>query len=140
MFSKNKFFIQEEDITKHVTEILETWTKYLPDEAAANSNVPAEDVDVQLARMLESQCLPTTSQKRYTEEERRIREAILAQYSQMTDDEESEGEGSEEGTGGGDNCIEKNTNVQEKEKRDKAKRAIEQEKDRKKKEKDKEDR
>jgi hypothetical protein len=42
-----------------------------------------EDMDVKLVRLLESQPRPTTVQRTYTEEERRIREAILAQYSQV---------------------------------------------------------
>lgn len=124
-----------------MSEILEMWTKFKPETNSSDGRMSAEDVDVQLAKMLESQCLPTTSQKNYTEEERRIRESILAQYSQMTDEEQSEGEGSEEGAlGGGETSIEKNTNVLEKEKRDKAKRLVEMEKDKRKKEKDKEDR
>ncbi|XP_003705894.1 coiled-coil domain-containing protein 43 [Megachile rotundata] len=132
--------ITDNDISKHVAEILSAWAKWLPVEDVAASKVPVEDVDVRLARMLESQSLPTTTQKSYTEEERRIREAILAQYSQMSDQENSEGEGEEDGASGGDCGIEKNTNVatiiqQEKERREKAKQDSQR-----KKEKDKEDR
>lgn len=135
---------QEDSIAKHVKEILEAWAKWSQEEEVPADIAPKEDVDVRLARMLESQSLPTTSHKsNYTEEEKRIREAILAQYSQMSDQEESEGEGDEDGTGGGgggDSGLEKNTNVSniihaEREKREKAK--IESQK---KKEKDKEDR
>ncbi|KAI4472432.1 hypothetical protein M0802_016829 [Mischocyttarus mexicanus] len=131
----------EDNISKHVAEILSAWAEWLPKEAVASSNIPAEDVDVRLARMLESQSLPTTTQKSYTEEERRIREAILAQYSQMSDEEDSEGDGEEEGAGGGKEIgIEKNLNAanivqQLKERREKAKLESQ-----KKKEKDKEDR
>ncbi|XP_043496239.1 coiled-coil domain-containing protein 43 [Polistes fuscatus] len=133
--------ITEDNISKHVTEILSAWAEWLPKEAVASPNVPAEDVDVRLARMLESQSLPTTTQKSYTEEERRIREAILAQYSQMSDEADSEGDGEEEGAGGGKEIgIEKNLNAanivqQLKERREKAKLESQ-----KKKEKDKEDR
>lgn len=112
----------------------------MPAEEAATATMPTEDVDVRLARMLESQSLPTTTQRSYTEEERRIREAILAQYSQMSDEDNSEGDGEEDGASGGDCGIEKNLNAativqQEREKREKAKLESQ-----KKKEKDKEDR
>lgn len=43
-----------------------------------------EDVDAQLARMLESQKIQTTAPRQYTAEEMRIREQILAQYSQVS--------------------------------------------------------
>ncbi|XP_012273920.1 coiled-coil domain-containing protein 43 [Orussus abietinus] len=132
--------ITEDNISKHVAEILAAWAKWLPIDDVAGATAPAEDVDVRLARMLESQSFPTTTQKSYTEEERRIREAILAQYSEMPDQDESEGEGEEDGVGGGDCGIEKNTNAaaiiqQGKERREKAKLESQ-----KKKEKDKEDR
>lgn len=135
---------QTDSIAKHVTEILEAWAKWGQEETTPVDCTPKEDVDVRLARMLESQSLATTSHKsNYTEEEKRIREAILAQYSQMSDQDESEGEGDEDGVGGGgggDPGLEKNTNVAniihaEREKRDRAK--IESQK---KKEKDREDR
>ncbi|XP_033329172.1 coiled-coil domain-containing protein 43 [Megalopta genalis] len=132
--------ITGDNISGHVTEILSAWTKWLPDKEITASKGPIEDVDVRLAKMLESQSLPTTTQRSYTEEERRIREAILAQYSQMSDEEHSDGDGEEDGASGGDCGIEKNTNAaaiiqQEKEKREKAKLESQ-----KKKEKDKEDR
>lgn len=112
----------------------------MPAEEVAAAPAPTEDVDVRLVKMLESQSLPTTTQRSYTEEERRIREAILAQYSQMSDEDNSEGDGEEDGASGGDCGIEKNLNAatiiqQEREKREKAKLESQ-----KKKEKDKEDR
>ncbi|XP_031840236.1 coiled-coil domain-containing protein 43 [Nomia melanderi] len=132
--------ITDDNISNHVTEILSAWAKWLPVQDIDASKEPMEDVDVRLAKMLESQSLPTTTQKSYTEEERRIREAILAQYSQMSEEEQSDGDGEENGANGGDCGIEKNTNAaaiiqQEKEKREKAKLESQ-----KKKEKDKEDR
>lgn len=131
--------LQEDNISKHVAEILNEWTVRLPKNVAA-ATIPNEDVDIRLARMLESQSLPTTTQRSYTEEEKRIRDAILAQYSQMPDEENSEGDGEDDAAGGGDGGIEKNLNAatiiqQEREKREKAKLESQ-----KKKEKDKEDR
>lgn len=98
----------------------------------------AEDVDVKLARLMESQAKATVvTRNNYTDEERRIREAILQQYGQMSDDECDQ---EEEGDNVKENGLVKNINVAavkqaEKEKREKAK--IESQK---KKEKDKEDR
>lgn len=119
---------------------MSAWAEWLPAENIDVAPPPTEDVDVRLARMLESQSLPTTVQKSYTEEEKRIKNAILAQYSEMPDEENSEGNGEEDGASGGDCGIEKNLNAativqQEREKREKAKLESQ-----KKKEKDKEDR
>lgn len=132
--------ITEDNISKHVAEILSAWAECTPSKEITGPTVPTEDVDVRLARMLESQCLPTTTQRSYTDEEKRIREAILAQYSQMFEDTDSEGDGEGDGEGGGDCGIKKNLNAvtiaqQERERREKAKLESQ-----KKKEKDKEDR
>lgn len=87
---------------------------------------------------METQAKPATViRNNYTDEERRIREAILSQYGQMSDEE---GEGGEDTDHVKENGLVKNlnaTSVQqaEREKREKAK--IESQK---KKEKDKEDR
>ncbi|KAL1123992.1 hypothetical protein AAG570_001762 [Ranatra chinensis] len=133
--------ITENDIKQHCHEILDRWK--LSQVGSASGGLPEsveskEDVDVKLVRLLESTAQPTTVQKQYTEEERKIREAILAQYSQTSDNEEEEpDEVVPESSDGG---LVKNTNVSsvvqaEKEKREKAK--VESQK---KKEKDREDR
>lgn len=144
------FFFQEDGIDTHVSEILSAWVKWLPRDDDSVVVAPTEDVEVRLAKLLDSQNLPTTAQRTTcTVEERRIREAILAQYSEMTDDEESDAEGDDDtatgggggGNGGsGDGGIEKNTNAaniaqQLKEKRERAKLESQE-----KKEKDKKDR
>lgn len=92
-----------------------------------------------LAKLLESQSLATTKQKQYTDEEKKIREAILSQYSQMTDSEEEEDDNQASGEPKETN-LEKNLNAltvmqAEKEKREQARLDSQ-----KKKEKDKEDR
>lgn len=122
-----------------MSEILAAWLQWLPSEELAGASAPSEDVEVRLAKMLESQSLPTTARKNYTDEEKRIREAILAQYSEMADEEGSD-EGGEEEIAGTDCGIEKNMNAamiveQQRGKREKAKQDS-----LKKKEKDKEDR
>lgn len=83
---------------------------------------------------MESQTLTTTVQREYSAEEKRLREAILAQYGQTTD---SEGEEEENTVGDG---LQRNTNahavqIAEKEKREQAKLDSQKKKD-----KDKEDR
>ncbi|XP_047987821.1 coiled-coil domain-containing protein 43 [Leguminivora glycinivorella] len=76
--------IVENDISIHVTEILEKWESSRPLEEAPK---PAADVDIQLTKLLESQSLATTTRREYTDEEKKIREAILSQYSQLSDNE-----------------------------------------------------
>ncbi|XP_008559040.1 coiled-coil domain-containing protein 43 [Microplitis demolitor] len=127
--------IIETDIDTHVSEIIDEWKKF--DSKETFDIPPAEDVDVRLARMLETQNIATVSKKSYTEEERKIRDAILAQYSQVSNEKSDEDEDEENDS---DEELEKNLNAatiaqQEKEKREKAKVDSQ-----KKKEKDKEDR
>lgn len=77
--------MQETDITKLCQDILERWALLALDGRSAQL---AEDVDVQLARLMESQALTTSVRNsNYTEEEKRIRESILSQYGQYSDDE-----------------------------------------------------
>ncbi|XP_017784792.1 PREDICTED: coiled-coil domain-containing protein 43 [Nicrophorus vespilloides] len=126
----------ENNLNDLCAEILDMWCKLQTKESASSVKDPLEDVDVKLAKLMESQCLQTTKQKQYTDEERKIREAILAQYSQMTDDEEEEDDVCVSPEAG----MQKNMNAQnvaqaEKEKRENAKQESQ-----KKKEKDKEDR
>lgn len=113
------------------------WVKCKSLEVAAK--VTKEDVDVKLAKLLESQSLATTKQKEYTEEEKKIREAILSQYSQLSDEEE-EDEGIQSGGDLKESSLAKNMNAStvaqaEKQRREQAKLDSQ-----KKKEKDKEDR
>ncbi|CAK1544161.1 unnamed protein product [Leptosia nina] len=82
--------IVESDIIIHVNEIIEKWESCKPTDECPKlvSNI---DVDIQLAKMLESQSLATTTRREYTDEEKKIREAILSQYSQLSDNEEEAG-------------------------------------------------
>lgn len=102
----------------------------------------AEDVDVKLARLMESQARATTVRSsNYTDEEKRIREAILTQYGQYSDEE---GEGNSHPAPGPTAVVktglERNTNAAlvaqaEREKREQSKIESQRKKD-----KDKEDR
>ncbi|XP_018577839.1 coiled-coil domain-containing protein 43 isoform X2 [Anoplophora glabripennis] len=126
----------EGEINKICNEILEKWHIFKPKEPPP-SQMSSEDVNNKLAKLLESQSLAITKQRQYTEEERKIREAILSQYSQMTDDEDE----NEEKNGTVDeNRIEKNLNAQTVLQAEKSKREQARIESQKKKEKDKEDR
>lgn len=68
----------------HVSEILDKWESCKPKEEAPK---PTADVDAQLAKLMESQAPAATTRREYTDEEKKIREAILSQYSQLSDNE-----------------------------------------------------
>lgn len=68
-----------------VSDLLEKWELCQPKEELNKSNVDV--VDAQLAKLMNTRCLATTAKKEYTDEEKKIREAILSQYSQLSDNE-----------------------------------------------------
>ncbi|KAJ8726541.1 hypothetical protein PYW07_001239 [Mythimna separata] len=77
--------IVEKDISAHIDEIIEKWESCRVQEETPKL---VTDVDVRLAKLLESQVPATTTRREYTDEEKKIREAILSQYSQLSDNEE----------------------------------------------------
>ncbi|XP_023940417.2 coiled-coil domain-containing protein 43 [Bicyclus anynana] len=79
--------IVERDISAHVDEIIDKWELCKPKEEIRKS---IQDVDIQLNKLLESQSLATTSRREYTDEEKKIREVILSQYSELSDNEENQ--------------------------------------------------
>lgn len=124
------------------------WNKSHPKVSGSAANAIEEVDSNKLVQLLELQCLATTAQRNYTAEEKKIREAILAKYSQMTDDEDEQNDQEccststaasvEPRKAGAD--LERNTNAlsvqqAEKEKREQAKIDSQKKKD-----KDKEDR
>ena len=50
----------------------------------AEGNSADDVVEEKLVKLLESQTLATIQQRQYTDEEKRVRDAILAQYSQVS--------------------------------------------------------
>lgn len=80
-----------------IKEITDEWDKCEPKNDAASTEA-SEDVDAKLARLLETKHIATTVQRKYTEEELRIREQILSQYSQVEYDDGFEEE-NDEGAG-----------------------------------------
>lgn len=78
---------QEEHISKHCNEILDKWQLNLFDESKQKSEEKVvENVDQKLARLLEAnvQLEETTHTCNYTDEQLKIREAILAKYSHVS--------------------------------------------------------
>jgi hypothetical protein len=102
-----------------------------------NNASSGEDMDVKLVRLLKSQPRPTTVQRIYKEEERRICEAILAQHAEMSDQEDDND--SDHPNDSKENVLIKDTNAalfqQAERKREKAKSESQKKKD-----KDKDDR
>uniref|UniRef100_A0A182IRB2 Coiled-coil domain-containing protein 43 n=1 Tax=Anopheles atroparvus TaxID=41427 RepID=A0A182IRB2_ANOAO len=132
--------IIESDLEPFIKEILDKW-KICHNQEAEGVPKPKLDVETQLAMLLESQKLTTKVEREYTEEERRIKEQILSQYSQLSESEHDDDD--EDGASGGtssDPKLVKNTNFADvqalaREKREQAKLESQM-----KKEKDKQDR
>ncbi|KAG5889019.1 hypothetical protein JTB14_033948 [Gonioctena quinquepunctata] len=125
----------ENEISKNCNEIMEQWQIFQPKSSV--TQMSSEDVNIKLAKLLESQSLATTNKKQYTEEEKKLRDAILAQYSEMPDDE---CEDDEESGSSDENGLEKNLNAHTIAHAEKLKREQARIESQKKKEKDKEDR
>uniref|UniRef100_A0A182QX40 Coiled-coil domain-containing protein 43 n=1 Tax=Anopheles farauti TaxID=69004 RepID=A0A182QX40_9DIPT len=102
--------IIDTDLEPFIKEILDKW-KICHSRDAAETSKPKLDVEEQLAKLLEVQKLATKVEREYTEEERRIKEQILMQYSQVRTLSESENEeDDEEGATGSEPKLVKNTN------------------------------
>ncbi|CAH0557017.1 unnamed protein product [Brassicogethes aeneus] len=144
----SEILTNEEDISKICNEILDKWEALKSKEPPPQA-LSTDDMNDKLAKLLESQSLATTKQKQYTAEEKKIKDAILSQYGQMTDSEEEDddvqgaaapaaaaaasGEPKENG-------LEKNLNFQTVQRAEKDKREQARMDSQKKKEKDREDR
>lgn len=106
-------------------EILDQWNKV---QATVESKVKDDtDIDAKLAKLLENQKIATIVQRVYTEDELRIKQQILEQYSQLSGDEEydSDEEGATASASTSDGLT-KNTNAHDvaqlvKERREQAK-------------------
>lgn len=129
-------------MNKVIDEILAAWEKCEP--TIEQEQKVVEDVDTKLARLMETQQITVSIQRKYTEEELKIREQILA-YSQVEYEDEYE-EDNDDGAGASgsqdkkDPLLVKNTNAADvaalaKERREQAKIDSKTKKD-----KDKEDR
>lgn len=107
-------------------EILDQWNKV---QATVESKVKDDtDIDAKLAKLLENQKIATIVQRVYTEDELRIKQQILEQYSQLSGDEEydDEEEGATASGASASDGLTKNTNAHDvaqlvKERREQAK-------------------
>lgn len=75
--------MQESNVDEVTSEILTKYKENLPQEAKPEEKPPEVDVEDRLVKLLVTQKLATNEVRVYSEEERRIREQILAQYSQV---------------------------------------------------------
>ncbi|XP_057717417.1 coiled-coil domain-containing protein 43 [Corythoichthys intestinalis] len=131
-------FLDEENTLEDVCQqIIKHWKEY---HSSANMR-DAGDVEVQaIASMIEKQAQIVVKQKEVSEESKKRKEALLAQYANVTD-EEDEGEEEDSPNGnlmpGQDKSMFKNTNVEEVLNRQKQKREQAREDAQKKKEMDK---
>lgn len=91
--------ILESNFDTFIKEILDKW-KQCHEAVDAGASKMKLDVDEQLAKLLENQKLAKKEEREYTEEERRIKQQILSQYSQLSESEPDD-EDDDDGAGGG---------------------------------------
>ncbi|XP_053193858.1 coiled-coil domain-containing protein 43 [Scomber japonicus] len=106
-------FLDEDSVEDVCKQIIKQWT----DHCSQSAKHVADDVEVQaIASMIEKQAQIVVKPKDVSEESKKRKEALLAQYANVTDDED---EGEEEETPCGNNLpateksLFKNTNVTE---------------------------
>ncbi|XP_042248624.1 coiled-coil domain-containing protein 43 [Thunnus albacares] len=107
-------FLDEDSVEDVCKQIIKQWTDYCSQRAAKRDT---DDVEVQaIASMIEKQAQIVVKQKEVSEESKKRKEALLAQYANVTD-EEDEGEEEELPSGNNlpatDKSLFKNTNVTE---------------------------
>ncbi|XP_013786408.1 coiled-coil domain-containing protein 43-like isoform X1 [Limulus polyphemus] len=136
--------VTENKISELCTEIMNKWTCMHQVSGNNAKQEKREDVDTRLAKIMEKQAQSVSSGRNLSVDEKKVREAILAHYSQVSD---GEGSGTEDpgGCEGGaaavgtisatvcDSFLVKNVNAEtvlqsEREKRDKNKAEVEKKK------------
>ncbi|KAK1877102.1 Coiled-coil domain containing protein 43 [Dissostichus eleginoides] len=131
-------FVEEDNVEDVCKQIIKQWTDWR-DRSASKSD--SDDAEVQaIARMIEKQAQIVVKHKEVSGESKQRKDALLAQYANVTDDEDEAEE--EEQTGannfiGNEKSLFKNTNVAEVLNRQKQKRDQAREDSQKKKEGDK---
>ncbi|EDW12032.1 coiled-coil domain-containing protein 43 [Drosophila mojavensis] len=100
------------NIEELVASILQKWLQSHPSADEPPKKGLDIDVNAQLAKLLEQQKLqPAVKEREYTEEELRIKQQILAQYSQTAvSEEEDENTDGESGEPSGSSVMAPNTN------------------------------
>ncbi|XP_070779711.1 coiled-coil domain-containing protein 43 [Enoplosus armatus] len=118
-------FLDEDTVEDVCKEIIKQWTECCSQSAAKRD---ADDAEVQaIASMIEKQAQIVVKHKEVSEESKKRKEALLAQYANVTDEEDEAEEEEPSGNNftGNDKSLFKNTNVEEvlnrqKQKRDQA--------------------
>lgn len=82
--------LQPDGADKLATDFIEKWNELHAKDKEPAKSKEITDVETQLAKLLDGQKLATTKQRNYTEEEKRIKDQILAQYSQVEFEEDDE--------------------------------------------------
>ncbi|XP_062875098.1 coiled-coil domain-containing protein 43 [Trichomycterus rosablanca] len=106
-------FVDEDTLEEVCEEILNRWTEFF---SQTNKIVQAEDEVQAIASLIEKQAQIVVKQKEVSEESKKRKEALLAQYANVTDEEEEEeDEETPPGCAGipSDKSLFKNTNVEE---------------------------
>ncbi|XP_027016969.2 coiled-coil domain-containing protein 43 [Tachysurus fulvidraco] len=107
-------FVDEDTLEEVCQQILEQWTDCCSRNAAA-SNHPEDEVQA-IASLMEKQAQIVVKQKEVSEEAKKRKEALLAQYANVTDDEDEVADEEEVAGAVGipsDKSLFKNTNVDE---------------------------
>ncbi|XP_038560324.1 coiled-coil domain-containing protein 43 [Micropterus salmoides] len=118
-------FLDEDTVEDVCKEMIKQWTECHSRSAAKRD---ADDAEVQaIASMIEKQAQIVVKHKEVSEESKKRKEALLAQYANVTDEEDEAEEEETSGNNftGNDKSLFKNTNVEEvlnrqKQKRDQA--------------------
>lgn len=126
--------VKEGEVEECIDEILNKWDACQPKIEQAPKKQP--EVEIELAKLLETHTIAATAKKEYTDEEKKIREAILSQYSELSDGEEHGESGEVEVA----SELVKNTNAADVAAAARERREVARQEAQKKKEKDKEDR
>ncbi|XP_072299077.1 coiled-coil domain-containing protein 43 [Eucyclogobius newberryi] len=131
-------FLEEDTVEDICKQIIKQWTDFCSRNAAKHDG----DAEVQaIASLIEKQAQIVVKQKEVSEETKKRKEAVLAQYANVTDDEDEEKEeeaaASANPIPGNEKSLFKNTNVEEVLNRQKLKRDQAREDSQKKKETDK---
>ncbi|XP_026870433.2 coiled-coil domain-containing protein 43 isoform X2 [Electrophorus electricus] len=106
-------FLDEETLEEVCQQILKQWTDCSSRSAAA-SGQPDDEVQA-ITNLIEKQAQIVVKQKEVSEESKKRKEALLAQYANVTDEEDEAGPEEELCTVGipSDKSLFKNTNVQD---------------------------
>ncbi|XP_057201925.1 coiled-coil domain-containing protein 43 [Triplophysa rosa] len=104
-------FLEEDTLEEVCQQILQQWTEY--SRSTMRSNQTEDEVQA-IASLIEKQAQIVVKQKEVSEKAKKGKEALLAQYANITDEEDEDEE--EEQTAVGipsDKSLFKNTNVEE---------------------------